>query len=582
MARSSKYVEKKDPALRLPRQAEHYSQIVGHFLAVKTIQRDRGRDGSALSAPEEISPRIARPRERYRGRRRRASNASGPVKSHKRLPPLPNPSPERSAVHAGGEIARHAAGARGAEDAARDRARLPAAARRPARQARHRLRAAEARDLRPRLLLARPRLRARRAHAQGQRRLLAGQDRAQPRARRANADGARGPRLARAGDLRMRAQRPPALGARLGAALACPAAWKRPSRLRRRAATQIASLAPRSDAATHVEVSAPVTTGRPIADADRLTIAPRAKTPEKDAPLRDDIRLLGRMLGDTVREQEGEEIYEFVERIRQASIRFHRDNETGARRELAAILDSLDNDQTLASCARSAISRISPTSPRTSTTSAATAPMCVEARRRAPARSPTPSTRADEAGFDAAALRDFFDRALVSPVLTAHPTEVRRKSTLTRELEIAALLDARERAGRRRGRARAQRGAAAPRRPHALAHQHAAPDAARGDRRSRQRPRLLRLHVLSRAAAPLRGDRGRARAPATRRRGQARRLVPARRLVDRRRPRRQSLRHRRSAERGDADAERARARPLSRRAARARRRTVDERQADAR
>ncbi len=28
-------LEKLDPALRLPRQAEHYSQIVGHFLAVK-------------------------------------------------------------------------------------------------------------------------------------------------------------------------------------------------------------------------------------------------------------------------------------------------------------------------------------------------------------------------------------------------------------------------------------------------------------------------------------------------------------------------------------------------------------------
>jgi len=27
--------EKRDPALRLPRQAEHYSQILGHFLAVK-------------------------------------------------------------------------------------------------------------------------------------------------------------------------------------------------------------------------------------------------------------------------------------------------------------------------------------------------------------------------------------------------------------------------------------------------------------------------------------------------------------------------------------------------------------------
>ena len=69
---------------------------------------------------------------------------------------------------------------------------------------------------------------------------------------------------------------------------------------------------------------------------------------EKDAPLRDDIRLLGRILGDTVREQEGEETFQHVERIRQASIRFHRDNESGARRELAAILDSLDNDQTLA------------------------------------------------------------------------------------------------------------------------------------------------------------------------------------------------------------------------------------------
>jgi hypothetical protein len=31
----SEIKEKLDPALRLPRQAEHYSQIVGHFLAVK-------------------------------------------------------------------------------------------------------------------------------------------------------------------------------------------------------------------------------------------------------------------------------------------------------------------------------------------------------------------------------------------------------------------------------------------------------------------------------------------------------------------------------------------------------------------
>ena len=54
--------------------------------------------------------------------------------------------------------------------------------------------------------------------------------------------------------------------------------------------------------------------------------------PEKDLPLRDDIRLLGRILGDTVREQEGEAVFDIVERIRQTSIRFHRDEDATARR----------------------------------------------------------------------------------------------------------------------------------------------------------------------------------------------------------------------------------------------------------
>ena len=36
---------------------------------------------------------------------------------------------------------------------------------------------------------------------------------------------------------------------------------------------------------------------------------------DKDEPLRADIRLLGRILGDTVREQEGAAVYDLVERI---------------------------------------------------------------------------------------------------------------------------------------------------------------------------------------------------------------------------------------------------------------------------
>jgi hypothetical protein len=39
---NAEIAEKKDPALRLPRQAEHYSQIVGHFLAVKNSKEIAG------------------------------------------------------------------------------------------------------------------------------------------------------------------------------------------------------------------------------------------------------------------------------------------------------------------------------------------------------------------------------------------------------------------------------------------------------------------------------------------------------------------------------------------------------------
>src|SRR5712672_4634326 len=68
---------------------------------------------------------------------------------------------------------------------------------------------------------------------------------------------------------------------------------------------------------------------------------------EADARLREDIRLLGRILGDTVRDQEGADVFDLVERIRQTLIRFHRDDDRPARRELEAILDSMSISQTL-------------------------------------------------------------------------------------------------------------------------------------------------------------------------------------------------------------------------------------------
>ena len=67
----------------------------------------------------------------------------------------------------------------------------------------------------------------------------------------------------------------------------------------------------------------------------------------EDARLRTDIRLLGRILGDTVRDQEGADVFDLVERIRQTSIRFHRDDDKPARRELEIILDSMSISQTV-------------------------------------------------------------------------------------------------------------------------------------------------------------------------------------------------------------------------------------------
>ena len=166
---------------------------------------------------------------------------------------------------------------------------------------------------------------------------------------------------------------------------------------------------------------------------------------EKDRPLRDDIRLLGRLLGDTVREQEGDEIFGIVEQIRQTSIRFHRDNDTPAREELETILDGLTPAQTvqivrafshfshLANIAedqhhirRTRAHAIAGSAPRMGTLTFAL-------------------ENARKIGLSVPELQAFFNKAHISPVLTAHPTEVRRKSTLNRELGIAELLERRDR-----------------------------------------------------------------------------------------------------------------------------------------
>ena len=59
---------------------------------------------------------------------------------------------------------------------------------------------------------------------------------------------------------------------------------------------------------------------------------------EADRPLRDDIRLLGRLLGDTVRDQEGSPSFDVVESVRQSAIALHRDENVAAPRDLERLL----------------------------------------------------------------------------------------------------------------------------------------------------------------------------------------------------------------------------------------------------
>jgi phosphoenolpyruvate carboxylase len=161
---------------------------------------------------------------------------------------------------------------------------------------------------------------------------------------------------------------------------------------------------------------------------------------EEDARLRSDIRLLGRVLGDTVRDQEGAAVFDLVEKIRTTSVRFHRDDDEPARRELEAILDGMSLDDTVRIVrAFSYFSHLA--------NIAEDQQNIRRLRALGPATTPLQQAiaRARGAGFATDGLLRFFNGALVGPVLTAHPTEVRRKSTIDREMEIASLLDRRER-----------------------------------------------------------------------------------------------------------------------------------------
>lgn len=169
-------------------------------------------------------------------------------------------------------------------------------------------------------------------------------------------------------------------------------------------------------------------------------------TQDKDAPLREDIRLLGRLLGDTVRDQQGAAAFELIERIRQNSVRFRRDDDIAARRELEAMLDALSREQTIQVVrAFSYFSHLANIAEDQHHIRRSRAHLIAGSAPREGSLAHALEHALGSGTTDAEALLGFFDTALVSPVLTAHPTEVQRKSILNCETVLARLLDERDR-----------------------------------------------------------------------------------------------------------------------------------------
>jgi len=174
-------------------------------------------------------------------------------------------------------------------------------------------------------------------------------------------------------------------------------------------------------------------------------MASRAKADhlDKNGPLIEDIRLLGRILGEVIREQEGKPAFELVERVRQLSVAYRLKSDVQAGRALDRLLKNLSSDQTVSVIrAFSYFSHL-----------ANIAEDRHHVRRRdhherqghlQEGSIAMTFERLGQADLRATDVAKVLRQAFISPVLTAHPTEVQRKSILDAERAIAELLQARD------------------------------------------------------------------------------------------------------------------------------------------
>ncbi|MEI7445238.1 MAG: phosphoenolpyruvate carboxylase [Burkholderiales bacterium] len=163
---------------------------------------------------------------------------------------------------------------------------------------------------------------------------------------------------------------------------------------------------------------------------------------DRDLLIRD-IRLLGRILGETIREQEGREAYELVEKVRQLSVAGRLKQDKSATAALGRLLKNLTTDQT--------VSVIRAFSYFSHLANIAEDRHAVRRRDELARKGTLPEgslavtlDRLAAKDVRAADVAETLRHAYISPVLTAHPTEVQRKSLLDAERAIAELVAERD------------------------------------------------------------------------------------------------------------------------------------------
>jgi len=168
-----------------------------------------------------------------------------------------------------------------------------------------------------------------------------------------------------------------------------------------------------------------------------------ASRSDKDRPLVEDIRLLGRILGDVIREQEGAAAFELIERIRRYAVAFRIKRDAQAGRALDRLLKNLSVDQAVSVLrAFSYFSHLA---------------NIAEDRHHVRRRShherlghihegslAMSFERLAKRGVGAPEIAETLAQSHISPVLTAHPTEVQRQSILAAERAVAELIATRD------------------------------------------------------------------------------------------------------------------------------------------